>query len=55
MAKINEFQKWPTDKTKYDKNYLRLYGKLCFECNGYGYVEDNKTCDNCKGIGYVKK
>lgn len=55
---INEKQKWPTDKAKYDRNYLRLFGRLCSECKGIGIVDGDGIaykCTNCKGIGYVKK
>ena len=65
MAKINEFQKWPTDKPRYDKNYLRLYGKPCLKCKGTGlqyeplsYEENGKDipeCPDCNGVGYVWK
>lgn len=29
MTKINEFQKYPEDKKKFDENYERIYGKKC--------------------------
>ena len=46
---INEKQKWPTDKPRYDKNYLRLYGKPCPVCTGRQEV---LACWKCGGIGY---
>jgi len=61
MAKINEKQKWPTDKVKYDKGYLRLFGKICPLCNGKPrgilskYGEGWTTCPRCNGIGYVER
>ena len=61
MAKANpEAMKWPTDKPRYDKNYIRLYGKMCPRCGGKprgvphrdgGWV----TCLQCKGLGKVEK
>lgn len=47
---INEKMKWPTDKAKYDRNYLRLYGKRCLLCKGY-----KDFCEKCNGIGWVEK
>ena len=41
---INEIQKWPTDKVKYDKNYIRLYGIVCKYCKGKG-------CPACNWLG----
>lgn len=61
MSKINEHQKWPTNKKQYDKNYLRLWGKICPECNGYGIYPttkntiDSDVCRACNGIGYIEK
>ena len=57
MAKANpESIKWPTDKPRYDKNYLRLYGKQCPICGGRGVYEGTETtCVNCNGLGYVEK
>ena len=61
MAKINEFQRWPTDKDKYDKNYLRLFGIKCSQCDGSGILTyDSKLkkiieCGTCKGLGYKEK
>ena len=57
MAK-NEKQKWPSNKIKYDKNYLRLFGKCCPECRGIGIVDGDGIaykCTDCNGIGYVRK
>jgi len=59
MIKINESQKWPTDKARYDKNYLRLFGKPCPRCKGTGRSGTLKKwvrcCSRCDGIGYVEK
>ncbi len=61
---INEAQKWPTDKSRYDFNYLRIHGERCDACKGRGYYDDKvpgkkkrvcTTCLICGGIGYVKK
>jgi len=55
---INEKQKWPTDKRKYDKNYLRLYGEKCPVCGGTGggaAAGWMHCCPKCKGLGYVEK
>ncbi len=51
---INEKMKWPTDKPKYDKNYLRLYGEKCPVCNR-AHVAWIALCPKCNGIGYVEK
>ena len=66
-----EFRKWckmgkgdtfrPINKQKYDKNYLRIFGKKCRDCNGTGVArcEDLKknkySCQTCNGIGYIKR
>lgn len=61
MTAINESQKWPADKAKYDKNYLKLFGKLCPLCEGKPrgilakYGAGWTTCTRCNGIGYVEK
>jgi len=53
--------KWPSDKKRYDKNYLRLFGKLCPLCKGKSrrvsakYGAEWSTCTKCNGIGYVEK
>ncbi len=44
---INEKMKWPTDKAKYDENYVRIFGKICPDCGGVG-------CSKCKGLGKVE-
>jgi hypothetical protein len=52
MAKANpEGMKWPTDKPRYDKNYLRLYGKICPTCKG----KNKNVCSRCMGLGRVEK
>lgn len=45
------------DKTKYDRNYLRIYGRLCSRCNGTGYCgcDMRNICTICDGLGYVPK
>ena len=50
--------KWPTNKARYDKNYLRLYGKPCPHCGGTDLVFGAASgpiirCFKCGGIGYV--
>lgn len=67
MVKHNpESQKYPTDKKKFDKNWIRIFGKKCFMCRGTGYKEEHDPelgalqgvkilCPNCKGIGKVEK
>ena len=61
MAKANpEGIKWPTDKPKYDKNYIRLYGKKCSMCDGKARGVPHKdggwiTCPKCMGVGKVEK
>ena len=58
---INESMKWPTNKTKYDANYLRLYGVRCPDCHGEGELnlgvrmEYVHKCPTCGGLGYVEK
>lgn len=47
--------KWPTDKAKYDKNYLKLYGEPCHHCGGVGGKVGMYSCEKCNGIGYVEK
>ena len=59
-AKANpESMKWPTDKPRYDKHYLRLYGKKCPVCmgkaRGVPHNEGWITCPKCNGLGYVEK
>lgn len=57
----NEYQKYPTDKKKYDKEYLRVFGIKCLFCNGRGWVYEDETVDTktdcpiCHGIGYIEK
>ena len=58
MAKANsEAMKRLTDKARYDKNYLRLYGRFCPVCKGRsGTIWDSSLpCLRCKGLGYVEK
>ena len=43
-----EAMKWPTDKPRYDKNYLRLYGIICKHCKGQG-------CPACNWLGDFDK
>ena len=55
---ISEFQKWPTDKKKWDRNWLRIFGKKCWFCKGKGYLENDEKCIPCKVcgcIGYTEK
>jgi len=54
---INEKQKWPSDKRRYDGNYLRMFGMVCPDCGGNGYHEEmnGEKCKRCYGLGYVEK
>jgi len=61
---INEKMKWPTDKAKYDANYLRIFSEKCDACDGRGYYEDKPpnmkkkvrtTCIICNGTGFIEK
>jgi len=55
MTKINEHQKWPTDKAKYDKNYQKIFGHtktiICKYCKGEGCP----ACNWLGGFGNCKK
>lgn len=45
MAKANpEGIKWPTDKPRYDKNWIKIFGTICEYCKGKG-------CPNCNWLG----
>jgi len=64
MTEINEKQKWPQDKRKYDREYLRVFGVKCPDCKGVGQLiranwQDDITamedCKICKGLGYIEK
>lgn len=61
---MSEFQKYPTDKKKFDQNYLRIFGKKCLRCGGDGCwhsVVGFQTarplikCPECDGFGYVER
>lgn len=61
---IDESQKWPADKAKYNENYLRIFGVECSMCKGKGYFNDycklqkrmiKTTCLICYGKGRMKK
>lgn len=59
---INEKMKWPSDKQRYDANYLRVFGELCPRCYGTGknasavYMDGSQPpCLRCHGLGYVEK
>lgn len=61
---INEFLKWPTDKERYDREYLRIYGVPCKHCKTRGWYEDfckvqkkmiKTTCIFCNGLGFKEK
>ena len=49
--------KWPSDKRKYDRNYLRWAGKICPKCKDKGENKPAKDggCPECDGLGYVEK
>jgi len=59
MEKANkEFQKYPTDKRKWDRNYLKIFGIKCPKCKGTGMIPGGQCddyCRFCNGIGYVEK
>lgn len=38
------------DQDKYGRNYLRIFGVPCPECNGL-----TTTCHKCAGVGYVER
>lgn len=49
---------------QYRKNWLRVFGVKCPECDGSGHVElfnianepmGAEVCDVCNGDGYIKK
>ena len=44
---INESQKWPTDKDKYDKHYQRAFDKTIIVCK---YCKDG--CPACNWMGF---
>lgn len=41
---INEKQKWPTNKARYDKNWIKIFGLVCEYCKGKG-------CPSCNWLG----
>jgi len=50
----------PVNKEKYDRGYLRVFGKICPLCKGTGILEKDNiafvfTCPKCNGIGYIEK
>lgn len=50
----------PVNKERYDKNYLRAYGKICSQCKGKGGWTINNgqlktVCKLCNGIGYIER
>ena len=65
--KVNpEALKWPSNKDKYDREYLRIFGIKCTHCNGTGWIKEHDPeigalqgveyyCPYCNGIGYIKK
>ena len=55
---INEFQKYPTDKKKFDKNWIRAFGVKCIHCKGNGIIPVGQcfvTCPKCKGTGKTER
>ncbi len=53
-----EGMKWPTDKAKYDRNWIKLFGKPCPYCGGTGggaMAGWLRCCPRCKGLGKVEK
>ena len=58
---INEHQKFPTNKERYDNNYNRIFPK-CPACKGKGYIWGwdramehyiKYECTYCKGRGTI--
>jgi len=58
----------PLDKKKYDETWIRIFGKKCRSCKGFGEVrivtpddeteikgEEVQTCSVCNGLGKVEK
>lgn len=51
----------PVNKKQWDVNWLQVFGKVCQECEGFGYIvgeefDGNQTsCLVCGGIGKVEK
>jgi DnaJ-class molecular chaperone len=48
----------PVDRQRFNRNYLRLYGKKCDLCNGDGVTNafaNEMSCPQCDGLGYVEK
>lgn len=43
---IDEFQKFPTNKARYDANYETIFNKKC-PCGGKGYYVDNSIETKC--------
>ena len=55
---INEAMKWPSDKKRYDQNYLRVFGEKCPHCHGVGRIDFfgiDTECVICHGVGYVER
>jgi len=58
---INEKMKYPSNKERYDKHYIKIFGERCDVCNGRGFHTDydgvqkkwlKTTCLICNGTGY---
>ena len=57
MGKGDTYRK--VDKARYDRNYLKIFGRKCGFCKGKGYLEDidrhgkmiKTTCILCQGLG----
>jgi len=52
----------PYDQARYDRNYIAIFGKDCWFCNGKGKVLAVKQkctkevdCPDCNGIGRIDK
>jgi len=55
-----EGMKWPTDKPRYDRNWIKLFGKKCPVCGDMARGIPSKyggwiRCPKCKGLGKVEK
>lgn len=63
---ISEYQKYPTDKKKFDRNWIKIFGVKCKRCRGSGWLPEydpelgaeqgvEYICPKCKGIGKIER